>query len=95
MPRPFLLILAVYAVMSVVSFIAYGWDKRAAIKGHRRTREKTLHLIDLAFGWPGGLAAQRLIRHKTRDTKFQIWFWLTVFAHPAAIAVWVWWSTRS
>ena len=53
---------------SILSFVEYWRDKRAAIAGRRRVRESTLHLLDLVGGWPGGLLAQRLFRHKSRVT---------------------------
>jgi uncharacterized membrane protein YsdA (DUF1294 family) len=80
----------IYAAASVVSFVAYGVDKRAAAAGRSRTRESTLHLIDAAGGWPGALVAQRVFHHKTRKIGFQIVFWLTVAAHCAALA---WWAS--
>lgn len=41
------------AAVSVVSFIAYGFDKRRAVKGGRRVPEQTLHVLALLGGWPG------------------------------------------
>jgi len=73
-----------YAAASVVSFVMYWWDKRAARRGRWRTREGRLHAVDLLGGWPGGLAAQRLLRHKTRDLRFRAWFWVTMVVHPLA-----------
>jgi uncharacterized membrane protein YsdA (DUF1294 family) len=35
--------LVVVALMSVVAFVAYGFDKRRARKNGRRVPEKTLH----------------------------------------------------
>lgn len=77
---------AVYAVVSIVTFIAYGFDKIAAEKGERRTPENTLHLLDLAGGWPGGLAAQRLLRHKSSKSSFQGVFWTTVALNAGMLA---------
>ena len=80
-------ILAVYAVMSVVTFLAYGRDKRAAELGQRRTSEATLHALSLLCGWPGALVAQRMFHHKTRKTSFQLVFWGTVVANCCALAL--------
>lgn len=76
-----LLILALYAVASLATFIAYALDKRAATRGTWRVRERTLHLFELAGGWPGALLAQRLLRHKTIDRRFRLIFWLIVATH--------------
>jgi uncharacterized membrane protein YsdA (DUF1294 family) len=81
---PIILIL-IYAAMSLISFIAYGFDKIAAQKGEWRTPESTLHLLDAIGGWPGALVAQRALRHKTRKTSFQLTFWCTVTANLAGV----------
>jgi len=76
---------ALYAVASVACFIAYALDKAAARQGRRRTPERTLLLLGLAGGWPGGLAAQQLLRHKSAKTSFLIKFWLTVLLNLALL----------
>lgn len=77
-----------YGAMSVVSFLLYRQDKRAAQAGDRRIPERTLHLADLLGSWPGGLLAQGRFRHKTRKAGFQLVFWVTVALHCVALA-WV------
>lgn len=74
-------ILLIYWVASVVTYISYYFDKVAALKGHRRTQENTLHLFALLGGWPGGLIAQRAFRHKTAKASFQTTFWITAIAN--------------
>jgi uncharacterized membrane protein YsdA (DUF1294 family) len=68
----------VYAVASVVCFLAYAFDKSAARAGRWRTSENTLLLLGLVGGWPGGLIAQHLLRHKTAKPAFRAAFWATV-----------------
>ena len=70
-------IIAFYALMSVLAYIAYAVDKKAAIKRRQRVSEKSLHLLGLLGGWPGALLAQQQLRHKTQKTAFQVTFWLT------------------
>lgn len=72
------LLLAAYIIMSLITFGAYVLDKSAAQAGRWRTPEKTLHLLALLGGWPGAMAAQWLIRHKSSKTSFQAMFWLTI-----------------
>lgn len=74
-----------YVGASLVAFIAYALDKRAARAGRRRTRESTLHLLALAGGWPGALLAQRQLRHKSAKTSFLAAFWATVIINCAAL----------
>ncbi len=80
----------VYALASALSFLQYRSDKARARGARRRIPERTLHAIEFLGGWPGALAAQRVYRHKTRKTPFQITFWLIVTSHQAAWAAWLW-----
>jgi uncharacterized membrane protein YsdA (DUF1294 family) len=75
-----------YSVMSVVAFVLYRHDKSAARAGAMRTRERTLHLVDLLGGWPGGLVAQDRLHHKTRKAAFQVKFWATVASNCVLFA---------
>lgn len=76
---------AAYAGMSLITYAAYAIDKSAARAGGRRTPEATLHLLALFGGWPGALAAQRLIRHKSSKASFQAVFRLTVVLNVGAL----------
>lgn len=80
-----------YFGMSLLSYAMYWLDKRVAGTGRRRTPEKSLHLVDLAGGWPGGLIAQQQFRHKTIKSSFQRMFWATVLFNLGA-AGWLLWS---
>jgi len=80
------LVPAAYVLMSVIAYIAYVLDKRAAQNKQWRTQEKTLHVFSLICGWPGALLAQQKHRHKTSKRSFQITFWLTVFMNCGALA---------
>ena len=75
-----------YAAMSLASFLCYRHDKLAAGDGRRRTPERSLHLLDLAGGWPGGLLAQQVLRHKSSKPAFQAMFWITVALNIAGLA---------
>ena len=77
---------ALYLVASLIAFIAYALDKSAARNDRWRTQESTLHLFALAGGWPGALAAQRLLRHKSSKQSFQFVFWVTVILNCCALA---------
>jgi uncharacterized membrane protein YsdA (DUF1294 family)/cold shock CspA family protein len=76
----------IYLAASLLAFVAYALDKSAARNEQWRTRESTLHLFALAGGWPGALAAQRLLRHKTSKRSFQFAFWVTVILNCCALA---------
>ena len=85
-PQPLALLLMLYLLMSPVCFLAYYRDKQRAIRGLQRTPEARLHLYEFLGGWPGGLVAQRLIRHKSRKASYQRQFWLIVAMHVGFIA---------
>ena len=79
------LIPTLYAVMSLVTFVAYALDKRAARKGAWRTPESTLHVLELLCGWPGAWLAQRVLRHKSVKTSFRIVFFVMVALNVAGV----------
>jgi len=74
-------LLAWYPAISLLAFIAYWRDKRAAQRQEWRTPESTLQLFALLGGWPGALLAQRCLRHKTSKPSFQVVFWINVVLH--------------
>ena len=76
----------IYLTASLVAFLAYALDKSAAKNDQWRTKERTLHLFALAGGWPGALAAQTLLRHKSSKPSFQFAFWVTVILNCCALA---------
>jgi uncharacterized membrane protein YsdA (DUF1294 family) len=74
--------------MSAATFLLYAFDKWAARTGRWRVPERTLHLLALAGGWPGGFIAQRLLRHKSSKRSFQVVFVGSVIINCCALA-WV------
>lgn len=62
-------ILAILALVNVLSFLAYGIDKVMAVKGWWRISERSLLILAL-FGPFGAYAGMLLFRHKTRHAKF-------------------------
>lgn len=69
---------AYYLLLTAITFAVFGLDKWAAKRGSWRTSEKTLQSLSLVGGWPGGLMAQHVFRHKTSKRSFQQLFWVTV-----------------
>jgi uncharacterized membrane protein YsdA (DUF1294 family) len=82
-------ILAAYALASAATFVAYGLDKRRAVRGGRRVRERTLHWMELAGGWPGALAGQVVFRHKWRKGAFMAVFGAIALGHLAGWAAYL------
>ena len=73
--------LLLYPLVSALCFILYWRDKNSAQQGRQRIPENTLHLVELAGGWPGALLAQQVFRHKTRKASYQLMFWGIVALH--------------
>ena len=84
--QPWALIPTAYLVMSLVAFVAYAMDKRAAKRGAWRTPESTLHMLELLCGWPGAWLAQRLLRHKSVKTSVRVVFFMMVVLNLAVVA---------
>ena len=61
-----------FLVMGIVTFAAYGIDKRAAKKGQRRIPEKTLWLMNICGGFVGGWLGMFTFNHKTRHASFYV-----------------------
>ena len=79
-------VLGLYLAASTFTFIMYAIDKSAAKSGAWRTPESTLHWLSLIGGWPGGLVAQQLLRHKSKKQSFRTVFWATVILNCVALA---------
>ena len=76
-----LMVLALYVVVSVISFLVYRHDKSAALQNQWRMSEGTLILLGVLGGWPGAFIAQQFFHHKTKKRSFQIAFWVTVLVN--------------
>ncbi|BDR33818.1 hypothetical protein PDY_08660 [Photobacterium damselae subsp. damselae] len=83
-----LFLFVIYCVMSLVTFLFYWKDKRAAVRGEWRIPEKTLHIMELACGWPGALVAQQTLRHKSQKQPFKLILWMAIVAN-SAIFIWL------
>ena len=64
--------------MSLIAIVAYASDKRKAIKGKERTKEKTLLFFAVFFGALGSLIGRILAHHKTDKIYFSIIIWFSL-----------------
>jgi len=62
---------AIYVVINIIAYLAYGRDKRKAENGAWRTPEKTL-IIAAFLGPFGAYAGMQTFRHKTQKLKFKL-----------------------
>lgn len=67
-----------YLLMSFVTYVFYAADKAAAMHGEWRTKESTLHLLELLGGWPGALLAQKKLHHKSRKARYRFEFFVVL-----------------
>ncbi len=72
------IIISYFISINLVTFLYYGFDKMIAGSESVRIPELVLHSLALAGGSPAGLLAQKLFRHKTIKTSFQITYWVIV-----------------
>ena len=78
-----------FAAINVVTFVAFALDKAAAQSERRRTPETTLLALALIGGSLGALAAQQLLRHKTRKQPFRAMLITIAVLHVAGAAMWL------
>ena len=77
--------LGIYLIaINLITFVIFGVDKLAAIKGQTRIRERTLLLLAFVGGSVGGLSAMYLFWHKIRKLKFKLCVPLILALHIAA-----------
>jgi uncharacterized membrane protein YsdA (DUF1294 family) len=88
--QPLTAILWIYLVLiNLATFGAFALDKAAAENQRRRTPEMTLLGMALAGGSLGALAAQQLLRHKTRKQPFRALLVAIVALHIVAAILWL------
>ena len=80
------IIIAVLAVLNLISFCLMAYDKRCAKAGKRRVPEKTLFLAAACFGGLGGVLGMTLCRHKTQHWYFKLFFPLFLVLQIALLA---------
>ena len=66
------LLLFYLALINVLTFFFFGYDKLSATLDHRRVREKVLWFLSLIGGSVGAIIATEFFRHKRRKHSFMI-----------------------
>ena len=69
-------------LVSIVTFFAFGMDKKKARKSKWRISEGALMVLTLIGGAPGAMAGMLHFRHKTKMPLF-------VIGVPVIFAIWV------
>ena len=74
-------------LMSLIAIVAYASDKRKAIKGKERTKEKTLLFYAVFFGALGSLIGRVLAHHKTDKIYFSIIIWFSLLLQALTLVL--------
>ena len=88
---------ALFLALNLFVFSIHFLDKQAARHGRRRVSERTLLTLALIGGSLGAVAAQQILRHKTRKEPFRSILAGILILHGALAAVLVFapqWSLR-
>ena len=84
--KSFLLFIVYHLIcINLVTFCAYGADKRAAQRGDWRIPEAHLHALEFLGGWIGAFIAQKFFHHKNKKRSYQAMFWLMLILQGAAV----------
>ena len=70
---------------SLVALIAYFRDKKLAVKGKERTKEKTLLFFAVFFGSIGAFLGRILAHHKTDKVYFSMVIYFSMLMQAATI----------
>ena len=79
----------VLAGLNVLEFSLIGHDKRAARRGKRRVRERTLLLLEALGGSLGVCFGMWAFHHKTLHPQFWYGLPLLLLLHLALAAAWI------
>ena len=81
-----IILIVVFAVMSLIGFASMGIDKKKAQDGKWRTKEATLFAIAILFGGVGSTLGMWIFRHKTKHWYFAVFFPIFAIIDIAALA---------
>ena len=66
------------AIINIASGILFSYDKRAAIKNHRRISESTLHMLEIVGGVFANVVLMYSIHHKNRKFRYYGVTWVVM-----------------
>ncbi len=68
----YLILCIAFSIISIITFMLYGIDKRKAKKQEYRIKESVLLLFSFFGGALGGSLGMRIFRHKTKHWYFSV-----------------------
>ncbi|WP_411267520.1 DUF1294 domain-containing protein [Asticcacaulis sp. 201] len=79
--------LAFLCLINLATWHAWAMDKKYALAGKRRIRETTLLWLCAAGGWPLGLLASQVFRHKRSKKAFMHKLYGAAAFHAAIVCL--------
>lgn len=86
----FTFFIIIVVIMNLITFLAFGWDKRKAVKDKWRTPEATLITLMLLGGAVGGTIGMNHWHHKTQKLKFKVARIASYFTLAAILYIGFW-----
>ena len=80
-----------FAAFNAATFLVFGFDKWSAQRSGWRVSESILVMLGALGGWPGGLLAMIVFRHKTAKRAFKVKYILALIPFIAEILAWLHW----
>lgn len=77
--------LGLTVLFSLIALVAYFRDKKLAVKGKERTKEKTLLFLAVFFGSVGAFLGRILAHHKTDKKYFSMVIYFSMLMQAATI----------
>ncbi len=81
-------LIAYLAVLNLLTWLAFAFDKSQSLAGRRRISERALLFLTLAGGTIGSLIGMNMFRHKTKKVSFQLPFFVIILLQVILI-VWL------
>jgi uncharacterized membrane protein YsdA (DUF1294 family) len=73
-------------LLNVITFLTFGWDKRAARRNKQRVPEARLYGLTAFGGGVGAWSAIKVFRHKTIKKPFR---WRLRMATVTSVVLWI------
>lgn len=77
------------AMVNLLAFLAFGWDKRRARREKQRVPESTLIWLAFATGLAGSWLAMAYFRHKTNKRSFKLKMILVTIVNPLWLMIYL------
>lgn len=84
-------LLAWLGVLSVATFLMFGYDKWRAGRAGERVSEARLIWLSALGGWLGGLLGMIIFRHKTSKWSFKLKFAMALLPVGVSVFIRIYW----